>query len=51
MRCFLETLEKQPERHDGGDRWIDTGGSHRSVTVANTRALSASADPREAGRR
>jgi uncharacterized protein len=26
MRRFLETLEKQTERHDGGDRWIGTGG-------------------------
>ncbi|MFM8412998.1 MAG: VWA containing CoxE family protein, partial [Alphaproteobacteria bacterium] len=26
MRRFLETLEKQDERHDGGDRWIGTGG-------------------------
>lgn len=26
MRRFLETLEKQTGRHDGGDRWIGTGG-------------------------
>jgi hypothetical protein len=26
MRRFLETLEKQTERHDGGGRWIGTGG-------------------------
>jgi uncharacterized protein with von Willebrand factor type A (vWA) domain len=26
MRRFLETLQKQSERHDGGDRWIGTGG-------------------------
>lgn len=26
MRRFLETLEKQTERHDGGDRWVGTGG-------------------------
>src|SRR5262249_15300650 len=26
MRRFLETLEKQGERHDGGDRWVGTGG-------------------------
>jgi len=26
MRRFLETLEKQDERHDGGDRWVGTGG-------------------------
>lgn len=26
MRRFLETLAKQSERHDGGDRWIGTGG-------------------------
>ncbi|MEA2623999.1 MAG: uncharacterized protein QOD06_44 [Candidatus Binatota bacterium] len=26
MRKFLETLEKQTERHDGGDRWVGTGG-------------------------
>src|SRR5262249_13376022 len=26
MRRFLEPLEKQTERHDGGDRWIGTGG-------------------------
>jgi len=26
MRRFLETLAKQTERHDGGDRWIGTGG-------------------------
>ena len=26
MRRFLETLARQTERHDGGDRWIGTGG-------------------------
>ncbi|RMD84579.1 MAG: VWA domain-containing protein [Candidatus Dadabacteria bacterium] len=26
MRRFLETLAEQSERHDGGDRWIGTGG-------------------------
>jgi hypothetical protein len=26
MRRFLETLAEQTERHDGGDRWIGTGG-------------------------
>src|SRR5204862_2750394 len=26
MRRFLETLGKQDERHDGGDRWVGTGG-------------------------
>ena len=26
MRRFLETLEKQTERHDGGGKWIGTGG-------------------------
>jgi uncharacterized protein len=26
MRRFLETLEKQGERHDGGDKWVGTGG-------------------------
>lgn len=26
MRRFLETLGEQTERHDGGDRWIGTGG-------------------------
>jgi uncharacterized protein with von Willebrand factor type A (vWA) domain len=26
MRRFLETLEEQDERHDGGGRWIGTGG-------------------------
>ena len=26
MRRFLETLEEQTERHDGGDRWVGTGG-------------------------
>jgi uncharacterized protein len=26
MRRFLETLEKQTERHDGGNRWVGTGG-------------------------
>lgn len=26
MQRFLETLEKQTERHDGGDRWVGTGG-------------------------
>ena len=26
MRRFLETLAKQDERHDGGGRWIGTGG-------------------------
>jgi uncharacterized protein len=26
MRRFVETLAEQTERHDGGDRWIGTGG-------------------------
>ncbi len=26
MRRFLETLQEQTERHDGGDRWVGTGG-------------------------
>jgi uncharacterized protein len=26
MRRFLDTLAEQTERHDGGDRWIGTGG-------------------------
>jgi hypothetical protein len=26
MRRFLDTLEEQDERHDGGGRWIGTGG-------------------------
>jgi len=26
MKRFLETLEKQTERHDGGDTWVGTGG-------------------------
>ncbi len=26
MRKFLETLAEQTERHDGGDRWVGTGG-------------------------
>ena len=26
MRRFLETLSKQTERHDGGGRWVGTGG-------------------------
>ena len=26
MRRFLETLAEQSERHDGGNRWIGTGG-------------------------
>ena len=26
MRRFLETLEKQDGRHDGGGRWVGTGG-------------------------
>jgi uncharacterized protein len=26
MRRYLETLERQTERHDGGGRWIGTGG-------------------------
>src|SRR5262249_60608810 len=26
MRRFLETLAEQTERHDGGNRWIGTGG-------------------------
>ena len=26
MRRFLETLEEQDERHDGGGRWVGTGG-------------------------
>jgi uncharacterized protein with von Willebrand factor type A (vWA) domain len=26
MKRFLETLEKQTERHDGGDKWVGTGG-------------------------
>ncbi len=26
MRKFLETLDEQDERHDGGGRWVGTGG-------------------------
>ena len=26
MQKFLETLSKQSERHDGGDKWVGTGG-------------------------
>ena len=26
MRRFLETLGEQSERHDGGNRWVGTGG-------------------------
>src|ERR1700675_485893 len=26
MRKFLETLAEQSERHDGGNRWVGTGG-------------------------
>ncbi len=26
MQKFLETLAKQTERHDGGDKWVGTGG-------------------------
>ena len=26
MRKFLETLDQQDERHDGGGRWVGTGG-------------------------
>ena len=26
MRRFLETLAEQTERHDGGNRWVGTGG-------------------------
>jgi hypothetical protein len=26
MRRFLDTLAQQTERHDGGDRWVGTGG-------------------------
>jgi uncharacterized protein with von Willebrand factor type A (vWA) domain len=26
MRRFLDTLEEQDERHDGGGRWVGTGG-------------------------
>jgi uncharacterized protein with von Willebrand factor type A (vWA) domain len=26
MRKFLDTLGEQDERHDGGDRWVGTGG-------------------------
>ena len=26
MKRFLETLEKQTGRHDGGDKWVGTGG-------------------------
>src|SRR5258705_12037625 len=26
LRRYLETLERQTERHDGGGRWIGTGG-------------------------
>jgi uncharacterized protein with von Willebrand factor type A (vWA) domain len=26
MRRFLETLEEQDERHDGGGKWVGTGG-------------------------
>ncbi len=27
MRRFLETLAEQTERHDGGDKWVGTGGT------------------------
>jgi len=27
MRRLLETMQKQDERHDGGNRWVGTGGS------------------------
>ncbi|GIW41839.1 MAG: hypothetical protein KatS3mg076_2416 [Candidatus Binatia bacterium] len=27
LRRFLETLERQSERHDGGNRWVGTGGT------------------------
>ncbi len=26
MQRFLETLQEQDERHDGGDKWVGTGG-------------------------
>ena len=26
MRRFMETLAEQTERHDGGDKWVGTGG-------------------------
>ena len=26
MRRFLETLDEQDERHDGGGKWVGTGG-------------------------
>ena len=29
MRQFLERLEEQDERHDGGGKWIGTGGLRR----------------------
>jgi uncharacterized protein with von Willebrand factor type A (vWA) domain len=40
MRRYLETLAEQDERHDGGGRWIGTGGHSPSATVASTRPVS-----------
>ena len=34
---FEETLEKQTERHDGGNRWVGTGGSSPFGQIAGTR--------------
>ena len=32
---FRDLLERQKERHDGGNRWIGTGGSPRSAMVVS----------------
>ena len=51
MRRFLETLAEQTERHDGGNKWVGTGGSRRTATAACTRRASASAARRSRARR
>ena len=47
MRRFLERLAEQTERHDGGDRWVGTGGrspfGHGGVSIRPASASAASA--------
>ena len=51
MRRFLETLAEQTERHDGGDRWVGTGGQlavrprRRSTRPASASAAKAAGAP------
>lgn len=41
LQRFLETLAEQTERHDGGDRWVGTGGRSPTATAASTPRASA----------